>query len=128
MGGSNPVKVVTRPFKKVANVATSVVRTVTDPIAQVTGDAANQVLKAGGQVIGKVAEAIMPSPKIPEMPSAITDSSGDSETASSNAALIERDRADRLRRRRGRAATQLVQPSISAVPQASVATKSLLGQ
>ncbi len=126
MGGSvpNPVKVV----KKVVSAPVNAVKSVAKAVYQPIGDAANQVVNVAGKAVGKVVGAIMPTPQIPEMPSAITEGSGDSNTASSNAAILERDRADRLRRRRGRAATQLVQPSIASVPEGSVATKSLLGQ
>lgn len=85
------------------------------------------VVKPVVGLVQKAVGAIMPAPKIPDMPAPVDASKSASETRP-NEALIDRDRMDKLRRRKGRAATQLVQPSIAAVPAGSVATKSLLGQ
>lgn len=108
------------------DLATGTVDTIKD-VAQVPVDLAKGVVKATKGAVGDVMEAIIPTPKIPDMP-VVQEQATSAADVRSNQALIERDRADRLRRRRGRAATQLVQPSISAVPAGSVATKSLLGQ
>lgn len=108
------------------DLATGTVDTIKD-VAQVPVDLAKGVVKATKGAVGDVMEAIIPTPKIPDMP-IVQDAATSAADVRSNQALIERDRADRLRRRRGRAATMLVQPSISAVPTGSVATKSLLGQ
>ena len=108
------------------DLATGTVDTIKD-VAQVPVDLAKGVVKATKGAVGDVMEAIIPTPKIPDMP-VVQEQATSAADVRSNQALIERDRADRLRRRRGRAATMLVQPSISAVPTGSVATKSLLGQ
>lgn len=97
-------------------------------VGQVPVDLAKGAVKVTKDAVGDVMEAIIPTPKIPEMPAVVQEQATSAADVRSNQALIERDRADRLRRRRGRAATMLVQPSISAVPTGSVATKSLLGQ
>lgn len=85
------------------------------------------VVKPVVGLVQKTVGAIMPKPKVPDMPAPVDASASAAETRP-NEALIERDRMDKLRRRRGRAATQLVEPSIAPIPAASVATKSLLGQ
>lgn len=111
------------------DLATGTVDLVKD-VAKVPVDLAKDVVKVTKDAVGDVVEAIIPTPKIPEMPVVDDGSkaSADDAVSRSNQAIYERDRADRLRRRRGRAATQLVQPSIAAVPAGSVAVKSLLGQ
>ena len=143
MGGPvpNPLKVAKKVVTKTVDIAkdtvkgtvsaakdlaTGTVDTIKD-VAQVPIDLAKGAVKVTKGAVGDVMEAIIPMPQIPEMPTAADAGASAAETRS-NAALVERDRADRLRRRRGRAATMLVQPSISAVPTGSVATKSLLGQ
>jgi len=111
------------------DLATGTVDLVKD-VAKVPVDLAKGVVKVTKDAVGDVVEAIIPTPKIPEMP-VVDDGSAaaaDDAVSRSNQMISERDRADRLRRRRGRAATQLVQPSIAAVPAGSVATKTLLGQ
>lgn len=109
------------------DLATGTVDTIKD-VAKIPVDLAKGAVKVTKDAVGDVMEAIIPTPKIPEMPAVVQEQATSAADVRSNQALIERDRADRLRRRRGRAATMLVQPSISAVPTGSVATKSLLGQ
>jgi len=109
------------------DLAEGAVETIKD-VAKIPVDLAKGVFEVTKGAVGDVMEAIIPAPKIPEMPAVVQEQATSAADVRSNQALIERDRADRLRRRRGRAATMLVQPSISAVPTGSVATKSLLGQ
>lgn len=144
MGGPvpNPLKVVKKVVTKTVDLAKDTVKgavggakdlaegtveTIKD-VAKIPVDLAKGVVEVTKGAVGDVMEAIIPTPKIPEMPAVVQEQATSAADVRSNQALIERDRADRLRRRRGRAATMLVQPSISAVPTGSVATKSLLGQ
>lgn len=129
-GNANPKNLIKKGLKipeKIIGTGLKIPEKVIKTGVDLTKDAVERVVEGAGSGVKKIMEEVMPMPQFPDMPMAADAGASAAETRS-NQALIERDRADRLRRRRGRAATQLVQPSIAAVPAGSVATKSLLGQ